>query len=154
MQDLPFWQARLGVHRVPSVVFLRGPGALPAVYDASNTRRLDIAKLVADNSWQVLLFIYCLAWLVQKQAQIGTLQCKLMQNKFGQLAHLMGSVSVRHNAMQILGKLGMAPSQDTKIHSQPSLMHNRSMHYLVAGVHACQLHCVRRCCRLPKFSAA
>ena len=54
MQDLPFWQERLGVHKVPSVVFLRGPGALPAVYDASNTKRLDIAKLVADNSWQVL----------------------------------------------------------------------------------------------------
>ena len=54
VQDLPYWQGRLGVHRVPSLVFLRGPGALPAVYDASNTRRLDIAKLVADNSWQVL----------------------------------------------------------------------------------------------------
>ncbi|KAL3131728.1 DnaJ subfamily C member 16 [Trebouxia sp. C0009 RCD-2024] len=53
-EDLPFWQSRLGVHRVPSVVFLRGPGALPAVYDASNTKRLDIAKLVADNSWQVV----------------------------------------------------------------------------------------------------
>lgn len=70
VQDLPFWQTRLGVHRVPSVVFLRGPGALPAVYDASNTRRLDIAKLVADNSWQVLPFTYCLAQLVQQQAQL------------------------------------------------------------------------------------
>ena len=53
MQDLAFWQGRLGVHRAPSVVFLRGPGALPAVYDTSNTKRLDVAKLVADNSWQV-----------------------------------------------------------------------------------------------------
>lgn len=61
LQDLAYWQGRLGVHRVPSVVFLRGSGALPAVYDASNTRRLDIAKLVADNSWQVLSLIYYLA---------------------------------------------------------------------------------------------
>ena len=53
VQDLAFWQGRLGVQRAPCVVFLRGPGALPAVYDASNTKRLDVAKLVADNSWQV-----------------------------------------------------------------------------------------------------
>lgn len=65
VQDLPFWRGRLGVHRVPSVVFLRGPGALPAVYDASNTKRLDIAKLVADNSWQVLTFWCCLVHLTQ-----------------------------------------------------------------------------------------
>ena len=62
VQDLGFWQGRLGVHRAPSVVFLRGPGAVPAVYDASNTKRLDVAKLVADNAWQVtLLRIPCLA---------------------------------------------------------------------------------------------
>ena len=53
VQDLGFWQGRLGVHRPPSVVFLRGPGAVPAVYDAANTKRLDVAKLVADNAWQV-----------------------------------------------------------------------------------------------------
>lgn len=38
-------------------MFLRGPGALPAVYDASNTKRLDIAKLIADNAWQVALTV-------------------------------------------------------------------------------------------------
>ncbi len=54
LQDLIFWQGKLGVQRAPSVVFLRGPGALPAVYDASNTKRLDIAKLIADNAWQVM----------------------------------------------------------------------------------------------------
>ncbi|DBA85275.1 TPA: DnaJ subfamily C member 16 [Trebouxia sp. C0005] len=53
-EDLIFWQGKLGVQRAPSVVFLRGPGALPAVYDASNTKRLDIAKIIADNAWQVV----------------------------------------------------------------------------------------------------
>ena len=53
MQDLGFWQNQFGVQRAPSVAFLRGPGALPAVFDASNTRRLDVVKLVADNAWQV-----------------------------------------------------------------------------------------------------
>ncbi|KAL0042325.1 hypothetical protein WJX77_009183 [Trebouxia sp. C0004] len=53
-EDLVFWQGKLGVQRAPSVVFLRGPGALPAVYDASNTKRLEIAKLIAENAWQVV----------------------------------------------------------------------------------------------------
>lgn len=53
-EDLTFWQSKLGVQRAPSVIFLRGPGALSAVYDASNTKRLDIAKLIADNAWQVV----------------------------------------------------------------------------------------------------
>ena len=58
LQDLVFWQGKLGVLRAPSVVFLRGPGAVPAVYDASNTKRLDIAKLIADNAWQVMQCMY------------------------------------------------------------------------------------------------
>lgn len=58
LQDLTFWQSKLGVQRAPSVVFLRGPGALSAVYDASNTKRLDIAKLIADNAWQVMQCTY------------------------------------------------------------------------------------------------
>ncbi len=58
LQDLAFWQGKFGVQRAPSVVFLRGPGALPAVHDTSNTKRLDIAKLIADNAWQVMQCMY------------------------------------------------------------------------------------------------
>ncbi len=65
LQDLTFWQGKLGVQRAPSVVFLRGPGALPAVYDASNTKRLDIAKLIADNAWQVTRCMYVCDMLLE-----------------------------------------------------------------------------------------
>ena len=64
LQDADFWQDKLGVQRAPSLVFLRGPGALPAIFDASNTKRLDIARLIADNAWQVIL-LHCFSiWLL------------------------------------------------------------------------------------------
>lgn len=56
-QDATFWRERLGVQRAPALVFLRGPGVAPAVFDTSNSKRLDVGKLAVDNQWQVSLLL-------------------------------------------------------------------------------------------------
>ena len=56
VQDAGYWQERFGVQRAPALVFLRGPGVAPAVFDTSNSKRLDVGKLASDNQWQVGTF--------------------------------------------------------------------------------------------------
>jgi len=53
MQDAGFWKERFGVVRASALVFLRGPGAAPTIFDTSNSKRLDVGKLASDNQWQV-----------------------------------------------------------------------------------------------------
>ena len=53
MQDAGFWKERFGVGKVPALVFLRGPGVAPTIFDTSNSKRLDVGKLASDNQWQV-----------------------------------------------------------------------------------------------------
>ena len=58
VQDAGFWQQRFGVQRAPALVFLRGPGVAPAVFDTSNSKRLDVGKLASDNQWQVSMTFF------------------------------------------------------------------------------------------------
>ena len=53
-QDLDFWEDKYGVRHLPAVVFLLGPGAAPAVYDAGSGQRLNIAQLAAKHQWPLV----------------------------------------------------------------------------------------------------
>lgn len=130
------------MHRVPSVVFLRGPGALPAVYDASNTKRLDIAKLVADNSWQVLLLVYSLAQSIHL-AKVKTAPAESVHNT------MCSRCNASHNQYRTAENHTLpCTGDDAPYMFRTATSHSLCSLALLLSLHLCTCICLYHCCQL------